>query len=503
MSRVLTAGRSVLGVVLLLLVGAALVVPATNADTRVHPLDALLGALALGAVLLLAARVRRPPGPVWLTAGLLVAGGVAVALVVGWSSQLAYGWDAGVVRALAERPTQEWTGIERGYLSTYPNLVVFVELARGVRSAGAAVGLDYAPAWLVVNAVALGATLLATWAVGRRLAGARAAAVAVVLAVVLLGVSPWTGVPYTDAVTLWVPVVAVWCAVRAADARRAVTMAAWAGGAGAAVAVGTVLKTTPVHVVPALLVWFLVVGWRRRPRRPAAALPAAVHTLVLLALLAAGSQATTALGDRAGLDDRVAGHPLLWVAAGQRTQVFENGDVYQGLYDGPLVVATRGRTTQEQGRVARFSIERSLETTTPQDFALFHLRKAVLTWTDGMFFAWGEGPDRQAEVVGRGPGHDGVEALNTPRGRWVEGRVRAADGLWLAVLATAGVGCLLRRRRPEADLLACCVLGMVVVEVLLQARGRYVLADVPLLLVLAASLVPLARPRPAPVVTSE
>ncbi len=90
----------------------------------------------------------------------------------------------------------------------------------------------------------------------------------------------------------------------------------------------------------------------------------------------------------------------------------------------------------------------------------FYASKTAWNWGDGMFWAWGEGPDSLPGTLAPATGPTAiVHALNGFEGDAYPLRADLTQALWLAVLLVAGVGLLRVPYRRETLLVAVSVLG--------------------------------------------
>jgi hypothetical protein len=83
-----------------------------------------------------------------------------------------------------------------------------------------------------------------------------------------------------------------------------------------------------------------------------------------------------------------------------------------------------------------------------------------------------------------------ARAWNTRHGSLFGLHVLLAQVTWTAVLLALGVGLIRSRFRPEVLLMTLTIAGIAVFTLLFQARSRYLLVEVPVVVALAAILVP-------------
>lgn len=487
-------GRALLrltGVSLVLVVATALLAPRqpniTYDRAIVVPVLVVCAALAW---------FGRVPGALknrWVPVGVAVVGG-AVATGLGLALRYDFGWDARVMLEMARslHAGRMLGDGEYEYLSLYPNNIPLLVIDRFGVEVAAALGLAPVAVLITLTGVCVAVTLYAAHLLVVPVAGRGAALFTQLVVAALVGTSPWLSVPYTDYYAM--PFVVGGVALAAAAWRRPgwVARLTLGGLAVAAIAVAYVVKTTPAVVIVALVAVAMVRladDWstaRARVLIPAG-LAAAVTFLGLSAALTAGAAAATGLDtDRVAPD--VTPPVVWWLANGMNEQVNASGDVQYGTYRRDMVQAIEGRTPAEMREYARTFIGDRWDERGPLGMLEFYASKAAWNWGDGMFWAWGEGPDSQPErVVPGDPLAAAVNEVNGLHGRWYPVRAAVAQGLWLAVLLVAGVG-LLRRgpARREVLILAVTVLGIAAFTILFQGRSRYLFAFVPVVVALAA-----------------
>ncbi|MFW5474548.1 hypothetical protein ACOCJ5_14675 [Knoellia sp. CPCC 206450] len=493
--------------------GAAILLVALIAS--VHPHMGLLGfrgwlvapamVLVVGAALLVrTSRGRSLPGR-RATAAVAIGGAVLSTLV---AAHLFYGfsWDARSLWNFARITAQgdELPPHAYDYLSLYPNTIAMVGIDRGYLAVAEVLGLRPGAVVVLANGVALGTTLYAVGSLVRRGAGTRAALLAQLLVLALVGLSPWMSVPYTDIPAMPFVAGGVALAARALEPARAgdrpwLRATLWCLAA-LAIAVAYVVKSTPAVVLVAVVLMLGVVV--ARPASPTRAARGMVHRaargalagVVLLVVFVVGAATVSAAAASvAGVDtsriDRGVTPPLgWWLANGMNEQPNQRGGTSYGTYDRSMVEAIKGRSQDEARAYAQGFIDERWRERGPLGTAGFYAAKTVWNWGDGMFWAWGEGGDLHVEE----PAHDGplpdlAWSLSNPHGAAYPLRADLTQAVWLAVLVLVGLGALVARPRRNLLLLLLILLGAAAFTLLFQGRSRYVLVFAPAA-VAAASL---------------
>ena len=428
----------------------------------------------------------------WLPIVVAIAGG-AVAAGLGLAMRYDFGWDARVIFEMARslHAGRLLTDADYDYLSQFPNNIPLLAIDRLGVEVGAALGLAPDAVLITLTGVCVAVTLYAAHLLVVPVAGRGPALVTQLVVLALVGISPWVSLPYTDFYAM--PFIVGGLALATAAWRRPnwVARAVLGGLSIAAIAVAYVIKTTPAVVIVALVVVAVVRladDWsagRARIVIPSA-VGAVVAFLALGTALTAGASAATGL-DTNKIDPQVTPPVVWWLANGMDEQVNAAGVAQYGTYRREMVEAIRGRPPAEMREYSRTFIADWWAERGPIGTLGFYAEKTAWNWGDGMFWAWGEGPDSQpARVVPKGRVAEAVNAVNGLHGRWYPFRAGLAQGLWLAVLLVAGAGLLHVPARRGTLLLAVTVLGIAAFTLAFQGRSRYLFAFVPVIVSLAA-----------------
>lgn len=491
------------GRALLRLTGVSLVAVAVVALVAPRPVNVAYDRWVVVPVTLLLVVVAltvRVPGPLrarWVPATVSVAGG-ALATVLGLVGRYDFGWDARVVLEMA-RSLAAGRGLgaqDYDYLSLYPNNIPLLAIERVGAEVGAALGISPVSVLVTLTGLCVAMTMYAAHLLVAPVAGRGRALLTQLVILALVGVSPWVAVPYTDFYAM--PFVVGGIALALAAWRRRAWWPRIALGAMAvgAIAVAYAIKTTPAVIVVALVVVGLVrLTDRWSPGRAKAVLVGVLGVSVAFLLTSAGLAAGAAAV--AGIDRsqvRPDGTPPVtwWLANGMNEAVTPDGIVQYGTYDRAMVDAVKDLPPAEAMAWSRDYIADRWAERGPAGTAAFYANKAAWNWGDGMFWAWGEGPDSlPGRVVPQTAAAEAVHAVNGYHGSWYRWRADVTQALWLAVLVVAGAGLLATRRvRRETLVLAVTVLGIAAFTLCFQGRSRYLFAFVPVVVALAAVVAP-------------
>ncbi len=439
---------------------------------------------------------------------LLVLLNAVVAAEVAYFGAYRAGWDAGVIRGTAGLPPQIWEPYYLDYFARYPNNHAMLGLADAAVWS-TTIGLGYVEFFAILAGLIMALTATAVYRVVALCRGPQWGVPALLVLLVLVSVSPWMSVAYTDLVGVWVPVTAVWMFVVAVRRRGAVGLALMAG-AGLVLGVGYLVKATSIVglVAAVLVLGFGLVTQRGLRLRLVAAIAA------LCVGAGAGMYGTTALLRTVvplpPLHPDHAASPLTYVAGGLTTTYHPGtDDVFSyGGYSLEIDQKTWGIPTEEQSRISRQIIDRELADRGFWGTVRFEVDKLLFNNGDGMFWVYGESEkDREPVRYQTGPAAETLARFNAPQGDLWYTRVDLTQALWLSVLLATGVGLVALRRRlsPEAaagiDLMVWNLIGITVFMLLFQGRSRYLFGHVPVIIALAMSVLPLGlrwvRPRSA------
>jgi FkbM family methyltransferase len=442
-------------------------------------------------------RLRPVPTRSWDATGavlcLLMTGVAAVSAYFG-----AYrtGWDASMIKYAVTQPPD--LAVVNAY-SAYPNLRPFVAIARAVYGWAAGAGLDYEGGFAVANTASFLVAAVAVYLTVRLVAGPAHGVLALLMLGGLVSTSPWLSVAYTDTAALWAPIGAVALLTAAFRwPRWASPPALMSAVGGVVLAAGYLVKTTPIVGVLALLGTLAVAATTRYgPRRPLLAIGICAVAVFPLAVPALGAWVKAA-EQLPPLDENRGSRPLTYIAAGMRTQTLADGSTAYGGYDRDVARLTKGRDAATQDATARQLIQEEWDRRGLLGTAGFAVDKTLFNWGDGTFWARDEGADATAPPLRQGPLADAVLAWNAPSGNLFRLHVLLSQITWTAVLLALGVGLLRSSYRPEVLLMALTIAGIAAFTLLFQGRSRYLIGHVPVVVALAACVLPrprLARPR--------
>jgi 4-amino-4-deoxy-L-arabinose transferase-like glycosyltransferase len=356
-------------------------------------------------------------------------------------------------------------------------------------------------AFIWLNGICVAVVLMLTFVLATMLRNRLAGLAALLLALVLVAANPWTAVPYTDLPAMPLVLGGLTAAVGGLRVRNHIARIVLFATAGASLGVAYVIKTTPAAVALAFAL-VLVVATLRRPR--------ALATVVLGGCLVAGglgflggaaaaNAQTDALSgiDRSALDAERTPPAAWWVAMGLTERYTVDNQLMYGVYNPEMVDASRNLRGEALARYSQAELHAQLDRLGPLGLARFEVDKQLYNWGDGMFFAWGEGPDADAA---RQLDHShiarSVQEWQQAQGRHYVLRANVTTALWLLLVGAAGMGLLTVPYRRDWLASALAVLGLAMFVLVFQGRSRYVFPAAPMVVALAVSTSPVRRVAP-------
>ena len=419
-------------------------------------------------------------------AAVLVVAGTLCAALVGWGAAYWPTWDAARIAIDSRLPPSKFTGLVHDYYSWYPNNVAMMATARVVRHIGAPLGWSYQSVFVAVNSVSFAAAALSVYLTVRMVRGPRWGCIALVPLILLIALSVWVSIPYTDMLALWSPMTAVCCsiaAVRRSQWRRYLLLAC----SGLALGVGYGIKTIPILGLPAILVTLVgVLAARIRFTRWATlgmAGTVVAATLVGIVALGAWARPTADLGR---LTPNISRQPLAYVADGQSMAPAKiTGRATYGAWSAAVDSLVNNRTAALQDpRSINFIVDHLADRGVVDELK-FEFIKAQFNWGDATFWARGEGTDLVQPPLRHDPVARVVNSFDTPTGWLWSAHTTLADIVWFSMLAGIGVGLVRSRYDRDVLLLSLTVASAGIYLLIFQDRSRYLIGDVPVVVALA------------------
>lgn len=460
--------------------------------------------LAGAAVLVLAAgypwllsRLDAALSPVrWLRIPAALLGWAAVFAVsarVADAVRLPPDWDAAAIyysgTAVSEGTPE---AADRGYFEVNPNnLLLMLLLGKYLEAAESFGAVDLRQSVAYLNAAVLFSGMLLTYACGYLFGGKQAARLTLVPSIILIALSPWLPVFYSDTAGLLFPILILCLVGLAARSRLPARLLLWAA-AGVAAAVGYGIKPTVlISLAGAVLVLLLSIrrsNWRQD-------LLAGTVAAVLAAGTFAGTNAALnswkeASGfPAAGTSDSQALPFTHFLKVGAQQYPGPHGDYYGAYNEKDRTSTLAVEDPQERFNAGLRAYTERIESMGPGGYAAF--LNAKLRWItgDGSFFSWGEGRmDANAFLAEDsfsrwvqdfyGPGRPGFGFL-----------LSVWQGTWFLLLGLCGAALFLRAERLQAlgpVTARLGLLGLLVFLMFSEGRARFLYLYVPYFIVLGS-----------------
>lgn len=458
----------------------------------------------------------------------VVAAGTAVttvlAAVSATASLVRVGWDAGVVIQAAEVlvARRELDPHTLDYFARFPNNVALLSLEMTIIRAGSALGMSHTTS-LIAGQVLMYAVV--AWCLGcvPHVLGHPSRILPVqFVTLILLGLSPHLAAPYSDVPAAACVAVAVLGSARVAMARTIrcdhvlTRQTAWTAVSLVALAIGSALKP---FVVVFLVAIACVATWcavRCVARRKWAwvwrgGLTGVVSLgLVGATLVGVGyiSERHTSLA-REELADIRAPFPVeLWLASGTFDSEEPSPVRRYGAYNQELVdLAASLDDPNARQDALRDRVTQHLGSRDLAGNLSFFARKVAWVWGDGTFWAFGEGTDSQQSTPHTRQPWVALSEVAVATGNHYLTRASVIQGIWLAFLLLGSLALLASSRpqtTPTSPALAALVTtwtlsigGLTVYLMFFEARPRYLVAMLPLVVALVSAVWPPTAHRPA------
>lgn len=453
---------------------------------------AALGLLALTPLLYAAAawsagmldRMPRPARWTLAAAALLVL--TLVPAVIGLAVRVPPGWDAGAVLDTA-------TAFARGthydfaeqYFAWYPNNL-FLALALGCyfKLVGAFGVTDTLAAAIWLHAVFMAVSSLLAVRLARRVAGPAAGVGTLLVTVPFVALGPWSGVPYSDTLSMPFPIAILLLADMARTAPRGRSVLLWAA-VGVLTAVGAQVKPTVVFALAAagLTTMLASRGAREWGRTAVAALVALAFAGA--AFLGGNAAVRAAHVVQFNLDTNTQAVPFThFLKMGATGRGGFNADDIRNTLSTPPADRFANGLNGYLDRVGAMG---------PTGYPGFLLDKLGWSLGDGSFYAWAEGVTRENHSF---PAHDPlseqIRRFYTFDGDGAPFVRSAWQAAWFAVLAVLVLSALFRG--PGRDTWAgtagrLAFLALLVFLAFFENRARYIYLYVPVVAVLVSAAV--------------
>lgn len=419
----------------------------------------------------------------WLTITLFF-----IQVYVAWNIFFLTGWDPSALRDFAvclAKGSIDNVGFYQQYFSVYPNNLLLIFLQVFILKANNAVGIftgEYTTMCLVlVNCFINSLTCWLVYKTVGLFTEKKVAFIGYSLAVLSVGISPWTVIFYSDSVGLFIPILTFYLYARPVSKpmwRYLCRFAAVLTGI-----VGYFIKPQCVIMLIAVVVMELAHMCQdfspKKLVKPALMLLSCVLCFLTITRAVDGAFAKTGLV----LDEEKALGMTHFFMMGQN-------ETFNGGYSAEDVAFSKSFQTADERKSANVTkaLER-LENMGVEGYIKHIGKKMLMVFNDGTF-AWG----REGNFYLRVP-----ENINNRMAPFLKS-IFYKDGfrhpyfilfeqiVWIIILLLSGLSCLPKEDKSHSGrlgVLRLAVVGLVLFEVLFEARARYLYTFVPIFCVLA------------------
>ena len=419
----------------------------------------------------------------------------ALQLRIGFAVRIPPGWDAqAVLDSAAGLATGSIDSLDPRYFASFSNnLALTLALARYFQAAILFGATDLLFAGVFLNCVVLTLGAVLTYVVARRVGNEAAALFTLLPSTVLVLLSPWIMVPYSDALGLLFPILLFYLyLVQAGAQSRAVKLLVQAA-MGVTAAIGYNVKPTIIIVLLAIGAVAVLGSLADRPtkRRLLAAFTAVA---IVTGSYAAGSAALTTAMDASDAvtfdlknnDQTFPAAHYLNMGAEERDSNF---NPFYGAWSAADVKATAAMPPEERTERNIASYLGRVQAMGVSGYLSFLSAKFIWFLGDGSFFLWGEGTAASRPFIAEDALSQEIQSYYGFHGENYETLIGMWQTAWFALLALLCLPLFAAKRalfsRP-ATIMRVALLGLFVFLLLFEARSRYLYLYVPFFIVLAS-----------------
>ncbi|GAB2740589.1 glycosyltransferase family protein [Sinomonas soli] len=416
--------------------------------------------------------------------GLLVL--TLVPAVIGLAVRVPPGWDAGAVLDTATAFAQgTHYDFAEQYFAWYPNNL-FLAFALGCyfKAVGAFGVTDTLAAAIWLHAVFMAVSSVLAVRLARRLAGPAAGVGTLLVTVPFVALGPWSGVPYSDTLSMPFPIAILLLADIARTAPRGRSIALWGAG-GVLTAVGVQIKPTVVFALAAAGLTMMLASRGARAWGRTALAAAVALSVAGVTYLGSGAAVRAAHVVQFNLDANTQAVPF--------THFLKMGATGRGGFNADDIRNTLGTPPADRFANGLNGYLDRVEAMGPTGYPGFLLDKLGWSLGDGSFYAWAEGVTRENHSF---PAHDPlsqeIRRFYTFDGDGAPFVRSAWQAAWFAVLVLLVLSALVGGRGRDAwagTAARLAFLALLVFLAFFENRARYIYLYVPVVAVLVSAAV--------------
>ena len=401
------------------------------------------------------------------------------------------GWDVSAIVQCAGNLNYIHTN---DYFSEFPNNLLLVYILHillriyaffGGNNSGSNIWMYLA----VINTIIVDLSIILTFLIIRKLWGIKAGFVSFGIGILLFGFSPWILVPYSDTFSMWVTPAAFMLFLKARETTRLPIRVICYFLIGFTSIIGYFIKPFTLIMTVAVILIMLIKSFGSIKRFFA-------FLLAFITIIAGcGSayalnrvQVTDRLSSQLNFSKQIPFTHFLMMGLNIQTSGSTHRDLYGAYNAADYTLTLRQKTQKEKVNLNIKIIKDRLRAFGPGGYMLFLAKKANWIFSDGVFWVEGEGDDVDVQNVSSDPISSVIQdyfrfyGWNFP---WFSDTVQ---GVWILVMFLMVCPLFLKRDdyRDEALMIArIAVLGLLFYLLLSEARSRYLISFIPIMLVLA------------------
>lgn len=381
------------------------------------------------------------------------------------------------------------------YYSMYPNNTIITFILTAWFKMCSFLGLkDIAIASLALNIVVMDLAIIATFLVARKLLGLRSSYVVLAIVVVFIVLSPWTRVPYSDAIGLFFPVAILLTYLKLIDSSGLRSRVLYSILLGSVVGIGYGIKPTVIFMFIAIMI-----DAATRLIGSKSFAPTTIMRAALVAIACVGSAVLVYVIGYSFIDSKIGinesrSMPITHFLM-MGSEMYCPGDIsalcrFGGYNDKDLEYynahfASNSDSSQYRDYTAHEAVRRITVMGVPE-YPLFLLDKSSWFLGDGTFGAYKEGVESRTPPINQGSVLDAIQDVAYISGPWYEYFKQSMNILWtVVVLGLFTLLMTLRKINTGLLPLILSVCMLIVFLMIFETRSRYIYLYIPIFVILA------------------
>ena len=431
---------------------------------------------------------------------------LAVHLWIGLSLQplvIGEGWDPKLVIEDAIHLADNTTTQHSDYFLLNQNNITVLAVLSGVFKLTSLMGIhDYNTVAIILNILSMNTAIVILYLTAVKIFGRRIGVISLLFSFFFFTLSFWSTTPYTDTLTLWVPILVFYIYIHLRSARAINTKILLLLALVITTVVGYELKPTTIIMPMAILVFLIFeysYNFVRKPKRDKIintnsllVISGCLFFFILHALslhLINVSQVISFNLPASSNESRPMSHFMMM---GLKTSYRDYPRPLYGAYSlEDDLLTTSGRRDGSSHEIAISEIKKRLADMGALGYISFLNNKAVWIMSDGTFYAYGEGLAMNAQVqyVNKSFQNRVIQHLLGKDGKLYPITSNVIHGVWVALLLLICLQSLaiLRSHRPvnytHLITIQLSLAGIIAFVLLFEGRSRYLYNFLPLFII--------------------